>query len=662
MVLAVKSGAQVSTASIWQLTRCHAWAGYALGCRHPALELTLKASVLEPGSREALWDVLMRACPGLGPLAPPPGEWVDGGVATSASWLLAVWLGVQQTQGLPVFEVGRVLVSAGSEVTCLLPVASRSHRAVAQLVLSTLQWLQVDVASVPGKPDRLQVSQALTGAAAALTALMPRSSNVPRFLKAAFALGLQTLMLPGGVVQYGVASRARWLDSTFTDETPTIAAKLARNKHWASALLAQAGLPVPPQALVTDADQAAHAARRLGYPVVVKPADLDGGVGVGAGLDNEQEVREAFAAARQHSGQIVVEKHIHGRDYRLTVFKGEVVWTIERVPAGVWGTGQDTVTQLVARVNSDPRRGAGPHAQLKRLVLDDEGVALLRKQGLHAHSVPRASQFVRLRRAANVASGGEPVAVNEQVHPDNARLAVRAAQALGLDVAGIDLLIGDVSRSWLESGANVAICEVNGQPQLGQTTAAHLYGQLLERLVKGDGRVPIVLVLGAEHPERWGAALATALQARGLSVGIAGQEGVFVGSEPLTATPTRLMAAGRMLALNRRVDAMVVCVAEDSVLRTGLPWARYDALVLAGRHWPRASQVPSPPQGNPARLWLQHLLPACDGVVVAHHAAGLRVEDVDRLTPARWIATNASIHETAELAVRWALREAGGRT
>ncbi len=655
----VMSGAQGVAASTWQLQRCNAWTGYALGCRHPALELTLTASALPLSTREALWGVLMQTCPGLGSLA-RPDDTLDHDATASMRWLLALWLRVQQAQGLAVMEEGRVLVSAGPALTCLLPVAEHSHRAVAQLVLSTVQWLHLGVANPPDHPDWLGARQGLTDAAGALKALMPGSSNVPRFLKAAFALGLPTLMLPGGVVQYGVGRRARWLDSTFTDETPTIAARLARNKRWASALLSQAGLPVPAQALVTDAEQAAQAAWRLGYPVVVKPADLDGGVGVAAGLDNEQEVREAFAAARRHSAQIVVEKHIQGRDYRLTVFKDEMIWAIERVPAGVWGNGQDTVYQLVARANMDPRRGRGPHAQLKTLVLDAEGLALLRKQGLDAQSVPLAGQFVRLRRAANVASGGQPVAVNDQVHPDNAQLAVRAAQALGLDVAGIDLLIGDVSRSWRENGTNVAICEVNGQPQLGQTTAAHLYGQLLERLVEGDGRVPIFLVLGADHPERWSAALAMALKARELRVGIAGEEGVFVDGERLTATPARLMDAGRMLALNRQVDAMVLSVDEDSVLRTGLPWARYDVLVLAGRHWPRAQQATDLPQANPARLWLQHLLPACDGLVMAHQAAGLRVEGVDRLTTARWMAT-ASVHETAEQAVRWALGKTGGR-
>lgn len=644
----------VAPDSGWHLLGVHAYVGHALGCRGPSLELRLRVTRLLAADRAALWQCVQQACPALeAPVEPPDEGEMDN--ARALNWLLAVWQRVQQAQGVPVFETGRRLSAEGPLVRCLLPVGTQAHQRMAQVVAATLQWLQArtDDGNHSGTfPHEEDLSRALKG----LADVAAQGSNVPRFLKAAWELGLPTLALPGGVIQYGLGRRARWLDSSFTDETPTIAAKLARHKRWASALLAQAGLPVAPQALVADADQAANAAGQLGYPVVVKPADLDGGVGVAAGLDDEQEVREAFAAARKHSAQIVVEKHIHGRDYRLTVFRGELIWAVERIPAGVTGDGSSTVVQLMDQVNSDPRRGVGPHALFKRLVLDETARKLLIKQGLDEYSTPAEGEFVFFRKAANTNTGGQPIAVFDKVHPDNAQLAVRAAKAVGLDVAGIDLLMPDIQSSWTESRTQTAICEVNGQPQLGPT---HLYTQVLKRLIVDNGRVPIILVLGAEHPERWLAVLGTALQARGLCVGTAGRDGVSVGGERLTEWPIRLMAAGRMLALNRQVDAMVLCISEDSLLRTGLPWARYDALVLAGRHWPSASQETHPPQDHPARPWLQHLLPACDGVVMAHQAAGLRVEGVDKLTSACWMVSDGSLRETAAEVVRWAVGEQG---
>ena len=159
-------------------------------------------------------------------------------------------------------------------------------------------------------------------------------------------------------------------------------------------------------------------------------------------------------------------RNISGRDYRLNVFNGELIWAIERVPGGVTGDGKSSITKLVELLNSDPLRGEGTHAPLKQLNLDDEARQLLRQYSRDENSVPAEGEFVRLRRNANVATGGTPVSVFDQIHPDNKLLAIRAAAALRLDLAGVDLLIPDIGQSWKLGGA--AVCEVNSQPNLGQ--------------------------------------------------------------------------------------------------------------------------------------------------------------------------------------------------
>lgn len=72
-------------------------------------------------------------------------------------------------------------------------------------------------------------------------------------------------------------------------------------------------------------------------------------------------------------------------------------------------------------------------------------------------------------------------------------MALRAARAFKLDLAGIDLLMPDISVPWYEKGA--AICEVNAKPELG-TTAPLLSAPILKELLRGNGRVPVTLVFG----------------------------------------------------------------------------------------------------------------------------------------------------------------------
>jgi cyanophycin synthetase len=292
------------------------------------------------------------------------------------------------------------------------------------------------------------------------------------------------------------------------------------------------------------------------------------------------------------------------------------------------------VQELVDQQNADPRRGEGPHALLKLLLIDDDAKASLKRAELELSSVPKDGEFVRLRRAANVASGGMPVSVLEKIHPDNRRLAVRAAQALRLDFAGVDLLITDIARSWRETGAG--ICEVNAQPNLGQVTSGHLYGSILRKLVPGNGRVATVVVLGASPENEIACKIATTFQDHGFVVGCHDADGVRIGDDVIMPKGVSTFAAGSALVAERQLGAMVVSVNDIGTLRTGLPFARYDVLVLAGRHIMGLDAAEKQEQQQLVLELFTSILPACDGRVVMLEGSGVKVQGLQRVTRARW--------------------------
>lgn len=331
----------------------------------------------------------------------------------------------------------------------------------------------------------------------------PTGINTIRFLAAAHALDIPWRHVGGNIYQFGWGASARWLDSSFTDQTPQISAMAARDKRLCAKILRDFGLPVPNQLSVGTADQAVAAARKIGYPVVVKPADLDGGHGVHAGLLTDRQVTNAFDEASRLSKRILVEQFINGNDYRFQVFNGNVFWVVRRRPAGVIGNGHQTIAQLVAALNAR-RAERGTHVPTDQMaeqgreavVLDGEADIWLAAQGLGMDSVPVKGQRVRLAGAANVSRGGTRQGVElHHIHPDNAALAIDAVRLLKLDLGGVDLILPDVGRSWRETGGG--ICEVNGQPQL----APHLPVQLLPQIVPGKGRIPVFAL--PLLPENW---------------------------------------------------------------------------------------------------------------------------------------------------------------
>ena len=613
-------------------------AGFAYGLHYPSLEMTVQGEELSGPERDDLSRRLIAALP-----APSlASDWAkqsakgDGsGIVEIARLLLMALLHLQQSAGLPVFNAGRVVYQADLQARILIPTSAGSY----QSIFDIMNWLVQACGVVRSGRNLEHHALALPPLLAQLQAGHGTHSVSFQFVAAALRAGIPIFEMPEGVVQYGEGHLARRLQNSLTDATASTGVHLARMKHRAAQVLAEAGIPVPRHQLVGDETAALRAAEEIGYPVVVKPADLDGGVAVSADVRTPDEVKLAFANALATSRNILVEKHMPGRDYRVAVYRDEVIWAVERQPGGVVGDGQTDVAALIARLNSDPRRVAAPHAPLKPLPLDDEARFLLERDGLTADSVPAAGQFVRLRRAANVASGGLPVAVFDIIHPDNAQLAVRAAAALGLDLAGIDLLIPDIAQSWLETGAS--ICEVNAGPDLGQTTAAHLYGPILAGLVKGTGRIPIILIVGAAPDSPLDSLVADGLNLPGIMIGYHGRQGVRTGKERLTRGPVDNFIGGRVLIRDRRVEAIIMQVNDDSLLESGLPFPQYDLLIIAGDDLAAAKPEGGRPDAEIAADLIPALLPACDGKVVQLTGSGLPLDRFRPMTRASWEAMSS---------------------
>jgi cyanophycin synthetase len=364
----------------------------------------------------------------------------------------------------------------------------------------------------------------------------------------------------------------------------------------------------------------------LGYPVVVKPADLDGGRGVFACLRDEQAVRKAYAAARGLSQCILVEQYVPGQDYRLQVYRGNVFWTVLRRPAYVTGDGTTTVEALIHRTNLE-RKEPPPDPMIeqgvKPIMIDDELHDWLHYQGLTLTSVPAVGRQVRLHGAANVSAGGTREAILHKVHPDNLALAIHAARVLRLDLAGIDLLIPDIARSWKEGGA--AICEVNSQPQL----SAHLHRSLLPRMVPKQGRIPVIVLLGC-FPDLGSLRhqVVAATRASGLRLGWVGMDAVAIGDEawplafdggaggPGADTIDHAVAVARALLADPQIDALIWQVKTWPDTERGLPFDKVDGLIWLDD---KASVAAPAPRANfSPRCWM---IGASDGSDVQRLAA-----------------------------------------
>lgn len=624
--------------------------GYAYGSHYPVIIISVTGHALEEDKLAALTQLLHHAVPGLEHIAERQVTISDNDFHMSLEWLLDTIHNLQRAADLPVYEHGRILSLERGHARFFLPTGYTSVKPLLDMLRSLLELMRLQA---EGKNAQKQLKK-FVQAIVYLQKTSPKGGNIPFFIQAALKAGIPFQELLSQTIQYGEGKQGRWMRSSLSEETPMIAATFSRNKLIGSMLLRRAGIPVPDNKMAINAERATRIAENLGYPVVVKPIDRDGGIGVAAGLQNHEELITAFKNAQKYSRNILVEKHFEGKDYRVTVFQNEVLSAVERVPGGVTGDGKHTVRELFDQLNADPLRGESKHAPLKKMMWNNEALTLLKHAGLNDSSIPATGEFVRLRRTANVASGGVPVTVFDAMHPDNKNLAIRAAQALRLDLAGVDMLIPDIATSWRESG--VAICEVNGQPNLGRITEEKdLFTPILRTLIPGDGRIPITVVFGDPSSDALAVELEKQLLKQGVDVGCHNAECIRINGDVVMDGHVNPWTAGQMLILNRNVEAIVLNIDDESVLSTGLPFARFDLFLLAGEHITASDKISggTPATDNVTQDLLELILPACDGTLLSIESNKPNTDGYKHLTSAAWekTATASEAIETATAAM-----------
>ncbi len=380
----------------------------------------------------------------------------------------------------------------------------------------------------------------------------------------------------GSLVQFGWGSRQRRIQAAEMDSTSAISEAIAQDKQLTKKLLDAAGVPVPAGRAVENAEDAWIAACEIGLPVVVKPKDGNQGKGVTVNVTTREQLLRAYAAASEFRDNILVERYMPGNDFRLLVVGNKLIAAARRDPPQVVGDGAQTVRQLVEQVNKDPRRGSGHATSLTKIRFDDIALASLATQGYSADSIPSKGQRVALRNNANLSTGGSATDVTDDVHPEVAARAVAAAQMVGLDICGVDVVCDSVLKPIEEQGGGVV--EVNAAPGLRMHLSPS-YGKgrsVGEAIISnmfadgGDGRIPVVAVTGTNGKTTTVRLIAHLLTQSGLRVGMTNTDGVYIEGQRIDSGDCSGPRSARNVLLHPDVDAAVFETARGGVLREGL--------------------------------------------------------------------------------------------
>lgn len=256
------------------------------------------------------------------------------------------------------------------------------------------------------------------------------------------------------------------------------AASIARDKAFCAAVLRERGVPALPGEMffVTqrwaemrhpgrEPDDALKFVQSAAYPIFCKPVSASNGL-----YAEVVESPEAFSdfmqrVSREHFA-ILIQPYVSAAEYRVFVLQGRALFSYRKHLPSVVGDGRRTFADLVDAL---PREPGAPH--LRSRGRDNEGRSIAQDELVAAGAV------VTLEGPANRSAGGGASALQDGAREDLAHVALAAASALGLGLAGVDIF--DIH------GSGPTVIEVNSNPMIA-TLEDHGRWDLIETIWRAN--------------------------------------------------------------------------------------------------------------------------------------------------------------------------------
>ncbi len=198
---------------------------------------------------------------------------------------------------------------------------------------------------------------------------------------------------------------------------------------------------------------------------------------------------------------------------------------------------------------------------------------------------PRGVRVI-LRNNANLCTGGTATDVTDDVHPEVVACAVAAAQTVGLDICGIDVVCDTMFKPLEEQGGGIV--EVNAAPGLrmhldpsfgkGRAVGEAIIDMMFP---PGDNaRIPVVAVAGTNGKTTTSRLIGRIFESNGLRVGMTSTDGVYIQGKRIDNGDCSGPKSARNVLLHPDVDAAVFETARGGVLREGLGFDLCDVAVV----------------------------------------------------------------------------------
>mgnify|MGYP001578615681 CR=1 FL=1 len=251
-------------------------------------------------------------------------------------------------------------------------------------------------------------------------------------------------------------------------------ADVARDKDYAKFFMKKRGYPVAEGQTIFKDDWAKvlksdrtisygiNYAKKLGYPVIVKPNSKSQGSGVCL-VHDSTELKKALSEVFKNDRIAIIERYLPGKDYRIVVLDGEIISGYERTPLFIVGDGKSSVLSLLKQ----KQKVFILSGRDTKINFSDGRIKMkLKRQGYTLSSVFSKGQKIYLLDNANLSTGGDAIDVTKVISKGFYKIATDLTRDMGLRISGVDIMVthGDITMD--PKKCRYYIIEINAAPGL----------------------------------------------------------------------------------------------------------------------------------------------------------------------------------------------------
>ncbi len=243
---------------------------------------------------------------------------------------------------------------------------------------------------------------------------------------------------------------------SLSELTSAIAMSRCDDKTLTLRLLKSEGLKVPKQYKKSEFENSDEILNEC-EKVVVKPARGEQGKGISVDIRKPSDMIKAVKTAKKFCEDVIVEEFVDGQDLRVVVINFQTVAAAVRKPPEILGDGKHTIKEIIGKYNRRRLAATGGESSIP---IDEETERCLSLLGYGYEDVLHSKKRIKVRKTANLHTGGTIHDVTDQIHPNIKAVAEKAAIVIDIPVVGLDFIVPDISEP------DYVIIEANERPGL----------------------------------------------------------------------------------------------------------------------------------------------------------------------------------------------------